>query len=180
METYVAMLRGINVGGQKKIKMEELKAHLEAIHLKKVRTYIQSGNIIFEAEKDNPVDLAKKISDKILKEYGFEVYVLAKNAQELNHVLNNNAFVLEKHKDIDLLYVTFLSETPQQALLEKINRIESNGEEYIVSGSIIYLCFPNGYGQAKLTNNFFESKLKLMATTRNWKTVMKLAEMAVS
>ena len=178
MQPYIAMLRGINVSGQKKIKMADFKKHLQQLNFKDVQTYIQSGNAVFKNKKSTPKALEEKIAKKILDEYGFEVSVIVKNPEELRNVLKNNPFV--KDKDLNRLYVTFLSDEPKQDNLKKLKGIDQGPEEYVLKGKIIYGYAPHGYGKAKMSNNFFENKLKVTATTRNWKTVNKLADMANS
>jgi len=179
METYIAMLRGINVSGQKKILMEDLKSYMEVLGFQNVRIYIQSGNVVFENNAANQLDIATQISTKLFEKYGFQIHVLVKNCIELIQVLKNNPFMKLPSKNIDILYVTFLSDYPKQELLSKLEHIESNGDEFILSGDVIYICCLNGYGHTKLTNSFFESKLKVTATTRNWKTILKLSGMAM-
>lgn len=178
MKTYIAILRGINVSGSKMIKMNELRAHLEGIGLQNITSYIQSGNLIFRFQDADPEIPALAIEKKIKKEWGFTVPVLVKTLEEWKDVLMNNPFLNERNEDIGKLHVTFLSHTPDKVLIDKLADFNSGTDEFIFSGKAIYLFCPNGYGRTKLTNNFFESKLKTSATTRNWKTVIKLAELA--
>lgn len=178
MESYIAILRGINVSGQKKIKMEDLRQLLAGLNFHNIRTYIQSGNVIFEHEKSDPLELAKQIEHKIFDKYGFEVPVIVKTATELEHILHNNPFLKGRKEDESRLHVTFLAEEPGQELLNKIKGTDYKPDEFIISDQAIYLFCPNGYGRTKLTNNFFENKLQVTATTRNWKTVNKLVGIA--
>ena len=159
------MLRGINVSGQKKIKMADFKNHLEELNFSDVQTYIQSGNAVFKNKKVTPKVLEINIAKKILKEYGFQVSVIVKSQEELTDILKNNPFL--KDKDTSRLYVTFLSEEPSSVNLEKLKGIDHSPEEYALKETTIYLYSPNGYGRAKMNNNFFENKLKVAATTRN-------------
>jgi uncharacterized protein (DUF1697 family) len=178
MVTYLSILRGINVSGHKLIKMEALRKLFEDLGFKNVQTYIQSGNVVFQSKKAKQSDLEKKIVKKIEEEFGFEVPVLVKEANELSVVLKNNPFLNQRKEDITKLHVTFLSEEPDQAAIVKIKEGNYAADEFIVSGKIIYLFCPGGYGNTKLSNNFFENKLKVIATTRNWKTVNELISMA--
>lgn len=180
MESYIAILRGINVSGQKKIKMEDLRQLLAELNFHDIQTYIQSGNVIFEHKKSDPLELAGQIAHQISDKYSFEVPVIVKTAAELEHVLHNNPFLKDRQEDESKLHVTFLSEIPKQELLNKIKELDHKPDEFIISDKAIYLFCPNGYGRTKLTNNFFENKLKVTATTRNWKTVNKLVEIARS
>ena len=178
METYIAILRGINVSGQKKIKMADLKVHLEELNFKNVRTYIQSGNVIFEHEATNPEGLENEIEKKISEKYGFQLPTIIKIPSELEYVLNNNPFLNDPNKAANRLYVTFLSAIPSSINIGKLKNTDHSPEEYILDGKNIYFFSPNGYGKAKMNNNFFENKLKVTATTRNWKTVNKLLEIS--
>jgi uncharacterized protein (DUF1697 family) len=177
MVTYIAILRGINVGGSKMIKMDNLKLSLGELNFKNIETYIQSGNLLFKYTKKNQQDLADLITHKIREAFGLQVPVIVKSTEELNMVMGNNPFITSHNVDIDKLHVTFFSEEPEKALQDKLREIESHPDEFILSGNVAYLFCPNGYGRTKLTNTFFEHKLHISATTRNWKTVIKLTEM---
>ena len=178
MTTFIALLRGINVSGQKKIKMADLRAHLEELDLRNIRTYVQSGNVIFESKEPDATFLERQIEKKILEKYGFEVVVMVKMTRELLYVLENNPFIKSGGKDTSRLYVTFLSNIPDQEQLRKLETVNYSPEEFILDGKNIYFFSPQGYGKAKMNNNFFEQKLKVDATTRNWNTVNKLVAMA--
>jgi len=174
---YVAMLRGINVSGQKIIKMEELRASFEALGLGQVRTYVQSGNVIFEASKTSTTSLSKKISEKILSDYGFSVPLILRTSSEMNKIVRNNPFLKEKEIDRSKLHVTFLSYPPTKAALVKLDALNERPDEFRVKEREVYLYCPYGNGRTKLSNNAFEKLLTVEATTRNWKTVNALAEM---
>lgn len=178
MQTYISILRGINLGGHKMIKMEQLAALFKSLNFKDIKTYIQSGNVVFQAVETNVHDFAKRIEEKISERFGFAVPVMVKEKNEIAAVLQNNPFIKAEDKDVSKLHVTFLSQEPDKSYLDKINRLQYLPDEYILSGSTIYLYCPNGYGNTKLNNNFFENKLKVTATTRNWKTVNELMDMA--
>jgi len=174
MKTYVSMLREINVSGQKTVKMEELKKLYESLGLKDVQAYIQSGNVIFKSSEAGSI-LTGRIEKKIREYFGFDVVVLLRTKDELQKLVNNNPF---SKKSIDNLYVTFLSGYPALSPLEELNKAKAKSEEFFISGREICLFCPDGYGKTKLSNNFFERKLNVQATTRNWKTVNKLLELA--
>ena len=178
MEKYIAILRGINVSGQKKIKMDDLRSLMKNIKLKNVQTYIQSGNLIFEYSKVIDFELAKKIGEKIYQNYGFQVPVITRTLSEWKDVFDNNPFLKDRDEDISTLHVTFLADKPKDEYLDNINMFNSPPDEFIISRKEIYLYCPNGYGRTKLSNTFFENKLKVIATTRNFKTVSKLVEIA--
>ena len=178
METYIAMLRGINVSCQKIIKMADLKNHLQELNFFDVQTYIQSGNAVFNNKNVSHKILESKIANKILEEYGFEVAVIVKSPNELTEIIKKNPFT--KDEDLNRLCVIFLSDEPTADNIKKLKSFDHRPEEYVLNGKTIYGYSPHGYGKAKMNNNFFENKLKVSATTRNWKTVNKLAEMADS
>ena len=178
MQTYIAILRGINVSGHKLIKMEALRKLFDEIGFKNTKTYIQSGNVVFQGKQVKVQDLEKKIASSILKEFSFEVPVLVKEADELDIVLKNNPFINKRKEDITKLHVTFLSAEPEKANIDKIKEGNYAADEFIVTGKTVYLFCPNGYGNTKLSNTFFENKFKVTATTRNWKTINELFTMA--
>lgn len=179
MTTYISILRGINVSGQKKILMADLKALYEKLKFHHVTTYIQSGNVVFKSDKKAAnEELAKKIEQAIAKKYKFDVPVIVRSAAELKTIIAENPFVKRKKIDPEKIHVTFLSTNPQPAYLSAINPIQFPPDEYIIIGKEIFLHCPVSYGETKLSNKFFETKLKVTATTRNWKTVNTLAEIA--
>jgi uncharacterized protein (DUF1697 family) len=175
MKYFIALLRGINVSGQKQIKMAELKTLFENIGFKNVETYIQSGNVIFASKEKSIKKLEDKISSGIKNKFGFDVQVIVIISSEIEYILKTNPFL--KKKDADKLYVTFLSIIPSVENVEKLNSVNYLPEEYVIDGRYIYLFFTNGYGRAKLNNNYFENKLKVFCTTRNWKTVVALSDL---
>ncbi len=177
MKTYITILRGINVSGHKMIKMEALRKMFEALNFKNVKTYIQSGNVVFQSKETNSDKLEKKIAKKIQEEFGFEVPVMVKELYEIKTVLKNNPFINKRKEDITKLHVTFLSGEPEMEAIDKIKEEQYIPDEFILAGKNIYLFCLNGYGNTKLNNNFFENKLKVVATTRNWKTVNELVLM---
>ena len=177
MRTYISILRGINVSGQRKIKMADLAQLYRSLNCSEVITYIQSGNVIFKSDGNAEI-LAAEIELAIFKEFGFEVPVQVFELIQFVKVYNSNPFVNDRHEDIAVLHATFLSEKPDDKLLTEIRTDPKSADEFIVAGQTIYLFCPNGYGRTKLTNTFFETKLKTRATTRNWKTIGKLIELA--
>jgi uncharacterized protein (DUF1697 family) len=179
METYISLLRGINVSGQKKIQMSALNALYEELEFKEVSTYIQSGNVIFRASKNlSRQDLPKRIEEKIRKKYGFEVPVIVRTLGEMKKVLSRNPFLDKKRTETERLYVTFLIEKPNQVDCKSIEKFDCSPDKFTIVDREVYLYCPHGYGKSKISNNFFENKLKITATTRNWKTVNALVELA--
>jgi len=178
MATFISMLRGINVSGQKKTKMNELKAVYETLKFRNVTTYIQSGNVIFDCPTTDAFKLSKSIEQKIEKELGYPVSVLIREKSDLKQVINNNPFLNRRNINVSKLYVTFLSNNPSTIQLNEIHGEKSGKDECLSIGKEMFLYCPNGYGKTKLSNNFFEKKLGVAAATRNWKTVNKLYEIA--
>jgi len=178
VQTFISILRGINVSGQKKILMTELKALYESLKFSDVNTYIQSGNVSFKTkEKLSDIQIAVKIEKAIYKKYAFEVPVIIRNEDELKKIISSNPFLKGKGIDIKKLHVTFLSQIPGDAEIKNISEVDYSPDRFAIHGKEIYLHIPESYGETKLSNNFFEKKLKVKATTRNWKTVNKLLEM---
>ena len=178
MDTYISILRGINVSGQKKILMADLKALYEHLKFRDVKTYIQSGNVIFKSNENLPDTVfARRIEDEIFKKYTFQVSVIIRTEDEMRKIIAENPFLKEKSKDRQKMHVTFLSEVPLKENVESIESINFLPDRFIIHEKEIYLYVPNGYGETKISNNFFEKKLKVKATTRNWKTVNKLVAM---
>lgn len=171
MHTYISILRGINVSGQKKIIMTDLVKLYEDLGFTDVKTYIQSGNVVFNSTKkvSNSL-LVKQIEIKINEIYGFQVPVIIRTVDELSKIIASNPF---KNETSDNLYITFLSNLPNSNHLENLTELNYLLDEFIVIEKEIYLNV-SSYGTTKLSNSFFENKLKVTATTRNWNTVNKL------
>ncbi|MGD2035143.1 MAG: DUF1697 domain-containing protein, partial [Bacteroidales bacterium] len=178
METYIAFLRGINVSGQKLINMADLRAHLEELGFSNVQTYIQSGNIVFTCRNPEKRALEQLIEQKISEKYHFEVPVAVLNRDELTALANENPFLKVPEKETDKLYVTILFEEPPGENVDHLYPPDDGPDEFVLMKGRVYLFLPNGYGMTKLNNNFFEHRLKVRASTRNWKTIRKLLDMA--
>jgi len=157
--------------------MADLRANLANAGLQNVRTYIQSGNVIFEHEAHHPKELAKQIHDVISEHNGFQVPVIVITAAQFSDVFSSNPFLNERNEDVSKLHVTFLSEKPRQKYLDKIAEVTHPPDECIIRDKVVYLYCPDGYGRTKFTNNFFEHHLNVTASTRNWKTMIKLHQM---
>jgi len=180
MPVYISMLRGINVGGHNKVPMNQLRAMCEPLGFEKVRTFIQSGNVVFEAGKCDPSDLSLKIEKKILSEFGFPVSVITRTPEEMEQTIRHLPFVKESKSEPGKVYVGFLSVLPNDEALKKLLGLATPTEQVSYRGREVYLYYRNGMGQArKLTVNAVERTLQVTATTRNWNTVTKLYAMTV-
>ncbi|MEO8853185.1 MAG: DUF1697 domain-containing protein [Ginsengibacter sp.] len=155
METYISILRGINVSGQKKILMADLKILYENLQFEDVKTYIQSGNVVFKSEKKiSDADTAKKIEDSIQKRYGFNVPVIIRSLREINKVIDSNPYLSKKNIDLKKLHVTFLSEIPSKEKLQDLKSADFSPDEFTIKGKEIYLHIPVSYGETKLSIRF--------------------------
>ncbi len=180
MPTFIALLRGINVSGKKKIKMADLRQHLGAAGLKAVETYIQSGNVVFEHPPAPEGQLAAKIAAAIESAYGFQVPVLVLSAEQLEAIAEANPMQAEAAEAPGRMLVTFLEAVPEADAFGALEAVRKANERFRHIGKAVYLYCPDGYGRTKLSNTFIERKLKVPATTRNWKTVERLRSMISS
>ncbi|SRX53832.1 DUF1697 domain-containing protein [Aequorivita sp. CIP111184] len=173
MKTYIALLRGINVGGHKNLKMADLKLLFEDLGFQNVSTYIQSGNVVFSAKEEN--DISDMISKEIEKCFGWEVPVLVKTAYSIAQIIKDCPFEEAKKTEA---YFMLLASKPETKLMEAVHEISYPNEEFVLTEDCVYIYFSKGYGNAKLNNNFFEKNLKVAATTRNYRTLAKLVDLA--
>ncbi len=176
MVKYIALLRGINVSGQKIIKMADLQNLFKSLNFSNVRTYIQSGNIVFKTSIKSKSTIKTKIEEAIKNSYNFSVNTLIKQKEEIEDIITKDPFRKIKDLDYSKVYVTFLHSFPEKSLIELLAEYKSKNDKFIIMDEQIYLYCPDGFGRTKFTNNFFENKLKISATTRNWKTINKLVE----
>jgi uncharacterized protein (DUF1697 family) len=177
VNTYVAMLRGINVSGHNRIKMKDLEAMFVALGHSDVITYIQSGNVRFRSPADRSAEVATGIEHGIERDFGIAIGVLIRSKDELGKVVADNPFASQGASP-DKLHVTFLADPPDQDLLRSLDGKKAEPDEFHVIGREIYLHCPQGYGRTKLNNSFWERRLRAEATTRNWNTVTKLWQLA--
>ncbi|WP_298477513.1 DUF1697 domain-containing protein [uncultured Maribacter sp.] len=179
MKTYIALLRGINVSGHKKIKMADLRLLLEKEDFTNVKTYIQSGNIIFSSQEEDSTKLEHQLSTLIKENYDFEVPVLVKNAEQIKDILDKNPYKNKEDLASNKIYFVVLKEAPKIENSSILSSISFQNEQLVITPTCVYLRCALGAGKAKCTNNFIEKKLKVSATTRNYKTMLKLQEMAL-
>ena len=174
---YIALLRGVNVGG-KALMMSDLLESLKSKNFKNVKSHIQSGNIIFEENEIDSGKLEVKIENIINKAFNISISVIIRTEKELEKIIDNNPLVKTTNKDIDKLHVTFLKVVPSTETITTLEILKDKNEKYAANGKEIYLYCPNGYGRTKLNNANIEKKLKTTATTRNWKTTLKLFDLS--
>ncbi len=175
-ETYVALLRGINVGGKHKLPMKELMQIVCDCKCADVRTYIQSGNVVFTAPRAASKKLAGLIAGKIEARYGFSALPILRTREELARAVRSNPFSKSGLPE-SALYVYFLAEFPSASAVKALDPNRSAPDEFRVNGREIYLHLPSGMGRSKLTNAYFDSKLSTVCTARNWTTVQTLLQM---
>ena len=176
MNTYIALFRGINVGGKNSLPMKGLVALLEYIGAKKVRTYIQSGNAVFQSASKNPSQLSKQLTAEIKKNYSFEPYVLIIGLDAIKKAMAENPFP-EAEAEPGSLHLGFLSSVPINPDLGKLNRLKKGSERFHLSDKVFYLHAPDGVGRSKLAASI-EKLLGVPMTDRNWITVSKIRKMA--
>jgi len=176
-EKHVSLLRGINVGGKHKILMADLKALFESLGFENVATYIQSGNVVFHAEHLWTAVLSKMIEDKIRSHFNYNVPVITFTKNEFNKIVENNPFFEVHKEELKFLAACLLFDNPYLEEIGKLEEKKRDLEDFFVSGKEIYLYYPNGFARTKVTNGAIEKILMTNATTRNWRTMMKLNEM---
>ena len=174
--TFVALLRGINVGGKNKLPMKDLVGMFDRAGCVTTRHYIQSGNIVFSAPPALAAKIPALVGAAIAKGFGLRVPVVLRSEKELRAVVAGNPF-LEDGVDPDTLHVMFLADKPSKAAVAALDPARSPPDELVVKGREIYLALPNGMGRTKLTNAWFDAKLATVSTARNWRTVLKLVAM---
>ena len=173
----VAILRGINVGGHRKILMADLRALFDSLGFKDVSTYIQSGNVIFSTTEDlGNSEIERKISDAIMNAYEFDVPVIVRTAREIADLALLNPF-FDSSTDVSKLHLTFLGKDPEPENVSAITKLDFSPDKIEVKGYSAFIYCDGKYHTSKLTNDFIEKKLKVKATTRSWKTIQKLAEL---
>ena len=170
MPPYIAMLRGINVGGHKTIRMEHLRALCSDIGFQKVETYVQSENIIFQSPMESPAAVSQSIGEAILHSFGAKAPVIVRTSKQMRSLVANNPFLKVEDLDTSKLHVTFLSEIAQKGSLQRLRELATSPDRFHATQDEIYLYCPNGYFRTKLSNNAIEKALSVTATTRNWKT----------
>ncbi|KAA1190307.1 DUF1697 domain-containing protein [Paenibacillus sp. B2(2019)] len=177
MTTYIALLRGINVGGNKIIKMLDLKAMFQTLGFENVRTYIQSGNVVFESDEGSESLLTGVIERKIHEVFGFEVSVIIRTLAEMENVIANDPFQLSEPEEFKRWYVTFLPAEPSEDALDKLHTYENGPDKVRFVGREMYVLYEVSVSQSPLFKVPFDRILGMTITARNWNTVNKLVTM---
>lgn len=177
MTAYVSLFRGINVGGNKLVRMNALKELHESLGLQGVATYIQSGNVVFTSDDAIPAQLARQIEEVFAHTFGFQSNVMVRTADQLSDIIANNPFQNQPTKESNRLVVMFLATHAVSTALEDIQKTYTGPEELHIIGQEAYIYYPEGMGRSKLSNTFLEKKLKTAGTARNWNTVLRLQQM---
>jgi uncharacterized protein (DUF1697 family) len=178
MAVIVAMLRGVNVAGHNKIKMEELRALCESLELREAQTYVQSGNVVFRTKERNLGALARRMEDAIERSFGFRPAVIVRTTSELKDAIAKNPFARRRGIDPSKLLVTFLASDPSAEARDQVLKIKTDPEELRIDGREVYIYFPNGMGRTKLSWPTIGKMLGTSGTGRNWNSVTKLLEIA--
>jgi uncharacterized protein (DUF1697 family) len=178
MAVIISMLRGVNVGGHNKIKMEALRALYESLKLRDAQTYVQSGNVIFRTQERDITQLTKLVENGIKRKFGFRPDVILRSAAEMRDVIARNPFAKRRGIEPSKLLVTFLATDPGAEACEKVLQIKCHPEELRIEGRELYIYFPNGIGRSKLSFAALEKTLKTPGTGRNWNSVTKMLDIA--
>ncbi|WP_431133797.1 DUF1697 domain-containing protein [Psychroserpens mesophilus] len=171
MTKYIVLLRGINVGGHKKVPMAELRELLSKSGFENVSTYIQSGNVILQSKEENSQNIEKTIQKAIKNYFEFDVPVIAKTRTQLQIIFDACPFSKEKKENS---YFIIFNEIPKRDLIDLVSSISFENEEFVIINDCLYYHSSKGYGQSKFNMNSFEKKLNVKATSRNYKTMLKL------
>jgi uncharacterized protein (DUF1697 family) len=175
---YAALLRGVNLGAHKRVRMPDLRALVESLGCTDVTTYVQSGNVVFRSDRA-AASLPRALEDAIRNDLGLDVPVVIRSRRQLEKLVAANPFGRQKGKE-NTLYVTFLAAKPDREHVRRLREESFEPERFELVGEDVYLFFPDGYGRSKLNNALLERRLGVAATTRNWRTVTALAELTAA
>lgn len=179
MQKLISLLRGVNMAGHNKIRMTDLTSLYKKLGFNDVESYIQSGNVVFTNTANLSVaDVGGTIEKTILKEFKYEIPVIVRTPDEFRNIIGRNPFHKEKNFDTSKLAVIFLREPPTALQTDKVKNIDYPPDKFMISGREIFIYCPNGFGRTKLYTNFFENKMQVVGTARNWKTINTLLEIA--
>jgi uncharacterized protein (DUF1697 family) len=179
MNSYVALLRGINVGGKNVIHMDDLKKLFQSFKFNGVKTYIQTGNVVFKSPKKDQAELALGIEAGVKKKFGYEVTVIVRSILDLAKIIETNPFHRRKLYDGQRVYITYLASAPSLEAIKTLSQHVSENDECYPLNSEVYLLSKGGYATTLFSNAFIEKELGVIATTRNLETTKKLYEIGM-
>jgi uncharacterized protein (DUF1697 family) len=171
--TNLALLRGLNVGGKNTLAMKDLTGIFAAAGCREVRTYIQSGNVLFDAEPELAAEVPGRVAARIAETFGYRTPVVLRTGEQLADIVSRNPF-LANGADPRSLHVLFLADVPSRGRIELLDPDRSPPDAFHVRGPEVFLHTPGGLARSKLTNAYFDSRLATTSTGRNWQTVTKL------
>lgn len=176
MQTQIALLRGINLGGTNRLPMKDLTRIFAEAGGQDVTTWLQSGNVIFRATPLRMLTVVETVAETISDQFGLQVPIITRNLDEMERVVQANPFLKEEKIELKTLHVSFLRDHPDTSRIESLATDRSPPDRFQIMGRDIFLHLPTGVARSKLTNQYFDSKLRTISTMRNWKTVLKLLE----
>ena len=177
MTAFVSLLRGINVGGHHKIRMDELKELYESLGFKDVLPYIQSGNVVFTSDEADLARLRRQIEEGFEKNFGFHVEVIVRTSADLREIIDKIPFQGQPGKESKWVVVLFLAAHPDETAQEDLLKTYVGPEELFIIGKEVYIYYTNGIGRSKLSHSLIEKKLKTVGTARNWNTILQLQKL---
>jgi uncharacterized protein (DUF1697 family) len=180
LSVYIALLRGVNVGGHNKIAMADLKTLFSELGFQEVITYIQSGNVVFKSDLKDPLLIENTLKQKIREKFSLNVEVIVKSREDLSKIIKVSSFNQNNLVGGEKIYLTFFAKKPSADLVEKLRKVEGKGDEILVKENAAYVLCRKGYSETVFNNNFVEKMLGVLATSRNLQTSQKLAEIATN
>jgi len=174
MTIYISLLRGINVGGNKKIKMADLRNLYETLGFTDVKSLLQSGNVVFKSDETDQAELAAKIEGAIEQTFGFHSQIFILTVDNLKAIVSGHPFSEQQLEEPKKIMVFFLERIPRESEIASLREAHTGPEEMTFKGQVMYAFYPNGMGRSKLDNALIDRKLKISATARNWNTTNKL------
>lgn len=178
MPILISMLRGVNLGAHKRMKMDDLRAVYKALKFDDPRTYVQSGNVVFRTKEKHSAALAKKIQDAIERKFGFRADVILRTTEEMRKAIAATPFAATRNLEPGKILVTFLAREPGLEAQATLASLKSHPEELHLKGRELYIYFPNGAGKSKLPWSQVEKLLKTTGTARNWNSVTQILAIA--
>jgi uncharacterized protein (DUF1697 family) len=180
MTVYIALLRGINVGGHNKIAMANLKELFRELGFQNAFTYIQSGNVVFRSEVKDPSAIEKTLKRGIKDRFSLDVEVIVKSHEELLRIIDANPFDKASLSEGERIFFTLLSQEPADGSVDELKKVDGGGDELVMKDKTAYLLCKNGYSKTVYSNNSIERTLDVIATSRNLETMKKLAELGAT